>query len=431
MNHVQLQPALTKPSVICSASQDIFLCADDEMRAIFEINMNFDGVTIHGNAVKCISYPFAATTLQSVAVLENVTYFSAQGRLYRCSLETKTLELVVDNSTNNPASEVNKISVFGRNIVFKDPKDRQIKEYNPEKNAETVIVGSGQEKNSDGSEKSASFVQVHGICTYKKSLFVTDVAMGNIKLVTGLSETVSFLKTLDVFMTLEIRAKGTPAKKVTLREAKENVDKVCNEVQRTVASVKERFNLSRETNGPEGTVSKKTQDSLVLLRKGMNRLTENISSINSSFVDQVELSTLLTTQVENLHAVTHFKHETSSVLNYAQDFGTIVKESLKRTTKWAAKYYTHDKSYYPVPDTSMSLSAISTMSLPAVQTVTKEDEVVMRDWMENFRPVQQRTVRSETTKDKGGSLPPAVYSQPKLKGHSYVEFYREHATSDD
>ena len=42
--------------------------------------------------------------------------------------------------------------------------------------------------------------------------------------------------------------KDTPAKKVTLREAKENVDKVCSEVQRRVASVKERFNLSRETN---------------------------------------------------------------------------------------------------------------------------------------------------------------------------------------
>ena len=47
-------------------------------------------------------------------------------------------------------------------------------------------------------------------------------------------------------------------KKVTLREAKENVDKLCSEVQRTLASVKERLNLSRETNGPKGTVSKKT-----------------------------------------------------------------------------------------------------------------------------------------------------------------------------
>ena len=38
-----------------------------------------------------------------------------------------------------------------------------------------------------------------------------------------------------------------------------NTKKACSEVQRIVASVKERFNLSRETNGPEGTVSKKTQ----------------------------------------------------------------------------------------------------------------------------------------------------------------------------
>ena len=52
---------------------------------------------------------------------------------------------------------------------------------------------------------------------------------------------------------------------------------------------------------------------------------------------------------------------------------------------------------YPVPDISMPLSAVSTMALPAVQTMAKEDEVVMKDWMENFRPVRQRTVRNETT----------------------------------
>ena len=94
------------------------------------------------------------------------------------------------------------------------------------------------------------------------------------------------------------------------------------------AIVKERLNFPRETNGPEGTVSKKTQDSLTvrgaLLRKGMNRL----------IVDLVELLTLLTTQVENLHAVSNFKHETFSALNYSQGFETIVKESLKRITKW-------------------------------------------------------------------------------------------------
>ena len=59
----------------------------------------------------------------------------------------------------------------------------------------TVVIGSAQEKTSEGSEKSASFVQVHAICTYEKSLFVTDVAAcRNIRLVTSLSKTVAFLK---------------------------------------------------------------------------------------------------------------------------------------------------------------------------------------------------------------------------------------------
>ena len=47
---------------------------------------------------------------------------------------------------------------------------------------------------------------------------------------------------------------------------------------------------------------------------------------------------LPTTQVENLHAASHFtQHKTFSALNYAQDFGNRVKEPLKRTTnlKWA------------------------------------------------------------------------------------------------
>ena len=127
-----------------------------------------------------------------ILILENAIYFSAQGSLHRCSLKTKASELVVDNSTSHPTSNVNNISVFRKT----DTENRQVKEYNPEKNTVIVVIGSGQEKNSDGSEKSASFVQVHAICTYEKSLFVTDVAAGTIRLVTSLSKRAAFLKNL-------------------------------------------------------------------------------------------------------------------------------------------------------------------------------------------------------------------------------------------
>ena len=197
LNHVQLQQGLAKPLVICSVSQDDLLFTDDKTPTTLHMTINFDGVTIHGNAVKCISYPSAGTTLQSAAILGNVFYFSAQGSLYRCPLETKASELVVDNSTNNSAFNLNKISVFRKSTVFTDPDDHQVEEYNPETKAVTNIIGSSQERSSDGSEKSASLIQVHGICTYEKSLFVTDVAAGTIKLVTG------FLKPAPITETTE------------------------------------------------------------------------------------------------------------------------------------------------------------------------------------------------------------------------------------
>ena len=48
-------------------------------------------------------------------------------------------------------------------------------------------------------------------------------------------------------------------------------------------------------------------------------------------------------------------------------------------------------------------------------------EVAMKELVEKYRPERQRTVRSETTKDKAGALPPAVcYTQSP---HSKVIFH--------
>ena len=92
-------------------------------------------------------------------------------------------------------------------------------------------------------------------------------------------------------------------------------------------------------------MSHKTQQSAQLLLRGVNRLLENINTINPEFAKHIDWSTLLTTIAENLHAVSHSKHETSSVLQYAMYFGTISKESLKRIIKWKASYFTHPASY--------------------------------------------------------------------------------------
>ena len=46
----------------------------------------------------------------------------------------------------------------------------------------------------------------------------------------------------------------------------------------------------------------------------------------------------------------------------------------------------------------------------------------MKDWLEKYRPVRQRTARSETTKDKAGALPPAAYSNANPNATARVFF---------
>ena len=111
--------------------------------------------------------------------------------------------------------------------------------------------------------------------------------------------------------------------------------KIDNYVKDTVSKVKERYQLSETsaTNGRQGTVSEKTQLSVSLLKKGMDRLYRKVMDVDLLFGDDLLLETLLTTEVENLHTVSHFKHKTLTVPTCAQDFGSICKESLKRTSR--------------------------------------------------------------------------------------------------
>ena len=51
------------------------------------------------------------------------------------------------------------------------------------------------------------------------------------------------------------------------------------------------------------------------------------------------------------------------------------------------------------------------LPLPSAE-ISAETETAMKELVEKYRPVRQRTVRRETTKDKAGALPPAVYTKP-------------------
>ena len=123
-----------------------------------------------------------------------------------------------------------------------------------------------------------------------------------------------------------------------------------------VDEVKSTINSNRVTSGPEGTISTKTATSLELVEKGLEKLDANFTEMNPDF--KIKPEVCLTVQVENLHAVSHLKHPTCTVLEYARDFGNAMHESLKRTSNWAAFYFTHSELYYPVPENKIALKDI-------------------------------------------------------------------------
>ena len=82
-----------------------------------------------------------------------------------------------------------------------------------------------------------------------------------------------------------------------------------------------------------------------------------------------------------------------------------MRESLKRTSQWSAYYFTHRRSYYPLPENSISLRDIPKMSPMPPKEISQADQTPMQEWaQEDGKAMRQRTVRQCTTKHNAGTL---------------------------
>ena len=140
------------------------------------------------------------------------------------------------------------------------------------------------------------------------------------------------------------------------------------------------------------------------MENGLERLDKNIDVLSPTFSIKPEVC--LTIQVENVHAVSHFKHPTCTLLEYARDFGNNMKETLKRATKWSAYYFTHANLYYRVPEAKVPLRDIPKIKRLPVCDMSKQDQDYMRQWPnEHGKAGRQLSVRQNNTKHAAGTLP--------------------------
>ena len=205
---------LRNPATLCVASDDVLVCPDDERRSIFQDTLGKDGVTIRRKSLKLVDYPDVAT-IESLAVCGQLVYFiSAKGAttvggLYSFNLAGGPVDVLLKKETNS-YSEIKCVASFKNILAFTDSRAYQVKVYDPVDKVVTVLAGSGQRGNEDGTAKSCTFVQLHRICTVGETIFVTDAATGNVKLITELSGTTQFLKHLGLLCdSFGITCKGT------------------------------------------------------------------------------------------------------------------------------------------------------------------------------------------------------------------------------
>ena len=226
------------------------------------------------------------------------------------------------------------------------------------------VAGSGRQASQDGSSKSVSFAQHMILYREGKTLFLTDLAASKILMITPMEGTQMFLRSLkEMSDSMGVHLKGQktqPTFESANRLASVNTffDEH-REQAKSLQTIKKNY-----TNGPEGIVASATIYSVQLLQKGLLNCEQWISRfISEDDIAKIDMKVFLTTVVENLHAVFHMKHETFSTFEYAQDFGKIFKEAIKRSTTCGHQYFTKPESYYPFPEHSHSFKDIPQINL--------------------------------------------------------------------
>jgi hypothetical protein len=222
------------------------------------------------------------------------------------------------------------------------------------------VAGCGMEGTSDGPAVESSFTQLRDIWGEGKVLYVTDVGTGSVRMITPLSGTVSFLAHLaQLYDSFGVHMKGQKPAKCSVGDAIPVLEKAAKFLNECSDNVQMVVGKKMVTNGPQGTVSNKTQVSTSMVASGLRRLQGIILDVNANYEASLELQSCLTCIVENLHAVTKMKHPTPPMLDHAREFGNSMRESLKRIAVWSVKYFTHPHSYYPVPEVGMKLANLS------------------------------------------------------------------------
>ena len=274
----------------------------------------------------------------------------------------------------------------GKRMVFKHLQVQKKKE-----------VGMGQ-------RNMRVFFSPTGICTeFNHVVYVCDYKTGSIHQITILKQTASFLTVIrNLVDAFSVHEKHKKNETKLLQDAIVLVSECLDIMQNNTHQMNESHeNLPKKLNGPEGSISAKTLDSIKILDWGLNQLERNMQIFEYT---DVNLLSCMTLDIEHLHSTFNRKHCEETMLQYARSFSTSIKESVKSLVAWSAYYFTRSATWYPLPVNTLQLRDVKFPAPILPANMSNEDILSMREWASsNGRVVRQRSVRQETTMAKAGT----------------------------
>ena len=146
---------------------------------------------------------------------------------------------------------------------------------------------------------------------------------------------VGFLRQLGLlYKAFSIHLKHQKAQKLSLDEAISKLERQDSFLKETLENVMSTFQKACNPSGIMGTVSSQTLSSVHMILEGSRALKQLLKEPSSNY--KIGVYTCLIVQVENLHAMGHFKEQFPSLLQYAQNLANTVYESIKRFVQRAA-----------------------------------------------------------------------------------------------
>ena len=103
-----------------------------------------------------------------------------------------------------------------------------------------------------------------------------------------------------------------------------------------------------QTQGPEGTLSATTLNSVKMILERLNRVRTKVMDLNPNFIQHLEVESLLTLFVEKFFSSMRGGHtDTPMMLDFCLRFPGCINELLKRVTDTSYRYSTNPvASYY-------------------------------------------------------------------------------------